>query len=239
MTDPLRTSVATTLGVGLVAVVCLALLGRARLQLGAWYPVKAVASFSIVMLLAIRYRTRRHPFMRFGPANQITAARAGLVVLVGSLIGEPGLTRVAATAAAVSSIATLLDGLDGWLARRTGMVSAFGARFDAETDALLIQVSAILAWRYGKAGPWILLSGLMRYGFVAGGRLWPWMRQPLVPTFRGRMICILQTGALILAIMPAITPPLSAVIAAFGLAALGYSFLVDVLRLWRHADLDE
>jgi hypothetical protein len=34
--------------------------------------------------------------------------------------------------------------------------------------------------------------------------------------------------------VPAIAPPLSAVIAALGLAALCYSFLVDTLRLWRH-----
>ena len=46
-----------------------------------------------------------------------------------------------------------LDGVDGWLARRRGMSSAFGARFDMEIDALLVQVLAILVWRYGKAAP--------------------------------------------------------------------------------------
>jgi hypothetical protein len=103
-----------------------------------------------------------------------------------------------------------------------------------EVDALLIQALAILAWRYGKAGPWVLLSGLIRYGWVAAGWLLPWMRQPLAPTLRGRIICTVQTAALVLAIVPAIAAPLSAVIAALGLAALCYSFLVDTLRLWRH-----
>src|SRR5439155_607224 len=79
----------------------------------------------------------------------------------------------AATAVAASTIATVLDGADGWLARRTRMESAFGARFDTEVDALLIQVLAVLAWRWGKAGPWVLVSGLLRYLFLLSGWLWP------------------------------------------------------------------
>ena len=114
------------------------------------------------------------------------------------------------------------------------MASAFGARFDVEIDALLIQALAILAWQYRKAGPWVLVSGLMRYGFVAAGWLWTWMQRPLASTLRGRMICVVQIGVLVLAIMPAITPAISAVIAALGLAALCYSFLVDTWWLWRH-----
>jgi phosphatidylglycerophosphate synthase len=216
---------------GLVAVVCLAMVARAVLPLSAWYPVKAGALFSIVMLLALGHVRGHHPFAQFGPANQVTTVRAILVVLVASLIGEPGLPPVAATAATVGLGATVLDGMDGWLARQAGMASAFGARFDVEIDALLIQALAILAWRYGKVGPWVLLSGLMRYGFVAAGWLWPWMRRPLTPTLRGRIICIVQVAALVLAIVPAIPPPLSTGIAALGLAALSYSFLVDSLRL--------
>jgi phosphatidylglycerophosphate synthase len=233
--DPLSISAVATGTAGLVAVVCLALVARAELPLGWWYPVKAAGLFSIVMLLVLGHLRGHHPFARFGPANQLTTARAVLVVLVAGLIGEPGLPRVAATAAAVGLGVTVLDGVDGWLARHAGMASAFGARFDVEVDALLIQALATLAWRYGKAGPWVLLSGSMRYGFVGAGWLWPWIQGPLAPTFRGRMICIVQITALVLAIVPAITPPLSTTIAALGLAALSYSFLVDMLRLWRHA----
>jgi phosphatidylglycerophosphate synthase len=219
---------------GLVAVMCLAWLARAELPLSVSYPIKAAGLFSLVMLLALGHLRGHHPFAQFGPANQLTTARAVLVVLVAGLIAESELPPVAATAAAAALAATMLDGLDGWLARHTGMASAFGARFDVEVDALLIQALAILAWRYAKAGPWVLFSGLMRYGFVAAGWLLPWMQRPLAPTLRGRIICTVQTAALVLAIVPAITPPLSTVIAALGLTALCYSFLVDTLRLWRN-----
>jgi phosphatidylglycerophosphate synthase len=232
--ERLPTNALATETTGLVAAVCLAMAARAELPLSVWYPIKTAGLFSLVMLLALAHVGRHHPFAQFGSANQLTTARAVLVVLVAGLIGESGLPSVAATAAAVGLVAMMLDGLDGWLARHAGMASAFGARFDVEVDALLIQVLAILAWRYGKAGPWVLLSGLVRYGFVAAGWLLPWMKRPLTPTIRGRLICTVQTTALVLAIVPAITPPLSTVIAALGLAALCYSFLVDTLRLWRH-----
>jgi phosphatidylglycerophosphate synthase len=229
---PFFSALATEI-IGLSAVLCLALVARTILPLTLWYPVKAVGLFSVVMLVTLSRVRAHHPFAQFGPANQLTTARAVLVVLVAGLIGENGLPQVAATAAALGLAATILDGLDGWLARQAGMASAFGARFDVEVDALLIQALAVLAWRYGKAGPWVLLSGLLRYGFVAAGWLLPWMHRPLTPTLRGRIICTVQIVALVLAVVPAVTTPVSTVIAALGLAALCYSFLVDTLRLWR------
>jgi phosphatidylglycerophosphate synthase len=116
------------------------------------------------------------------------------------------------------------------------MASAFGARFDMETDALLIQVLAILAWLYGKAGAWVLASGLLRYLFVAAGWLWPWLQQPLFPSVRRKAICVVQIVGLTLALLPEIPAPFSSPIAAISLAALSYSFLVDTVwlrRAWR------
>jgi phosphatidylglycerophosphate synthase len=229
----------STATAGLIAVVCLASAARTVLSLGAYYPLKAAGLFSVVMLLALGHLRGHHPFARFGLANQITTARAVLVALVAGLFGEPGPPLVAATAAAAGLGATVLDGVDGWLARRTAMASAFGARFDMEIDALLVQALALLAWRYGKAGSWVLLTGLIRYGFVAAGRLWTWLRRPLAPTRRGRVICVLQIVALLLAIVPAITPPLSTIIAALGLTLLCYSLLAETARLWHARPITE
>jgi phosphatidylglycerophosphate synthase len=195
---------------------------------------KAGGVFAVIMAIAIARRRAHHPFVRFGAANQTTTVRALLVALVAGFIGEPHTARAATVAAATSGVAMLLDGLDGWLARRAQMTSGFGARFDMEIDALLIQVLAVLAWQWGKAGPWVLMSGMLRYVFVAAGWLWPWMRRPLKPTLRARAICVVQVATLVLAIVPAITPPASPLVAAVGLVALCYSFFVDTLWLWRH-----
>jgi len=197
-----------------------------------FYPVKAAACFGAIMLIALARVHAHHPFSRFGPANQVTAVRALLVALVAACIGEAGSTRVATAAVAAAAMSTILDGADGWLARRSGMASAFGARFDMEVDALLIQVLAVLAWQWEKTGAWVLIAGLMRYLFVLAGRLWAWMRRPLRPTFRARAICIVQVVSLIAAVMPGVRPPASGLIAALGLSALSYSFFVDARWLW-------
>lgn len=186
------------------------------------------------MIIAFGRLRAHHPFPQFGPANQITTVRALLVSLVAGLAGERHDATVAWLAAAAATAATLLDGADGWLARRTRMASAFGARFDMEIDALLIQVLAILAWQFGKAGAWVLASGLLRYAFVAAGWLWPWIERPLFPSFRRKTICVVQIAALILVLLPAVTPPLGTIVAAGGLTVLAYSFFVDTVWLWRH-----
>jgi phosphatidylglycerophosphate synthase len=209
---------------------------RTFMSVSIWYPVKVVAVFLAAMLLAIIWVATHHPFERFGPANQVTTARAALVALVASLIGEPVMCAAAMFAAAVSLIITLLDGLDGQLARRTGFASTFGARFDMETDAALILVLAVLAWQNGKAEAWVLLSGLLRYLFIAAGWCWSWMRKPLPSSLRGKVICVGQVVVLAVVLMPIVTPPRSAALAAFGLATLSSSFLVDTWWLWRHAD---
>src|SRR6185503_8589303 len=112
------------------------------------------------------------------------------------------------------------DGLDGWLARRTRMTSAFGARFDMEIDALLILVLATLTWQFGKAGAWVFFSGLLRYIFVAAGWLWSWMQRPLPPSRRRQAICVVQIVGLIVAVAPFVRVPISTMAAAASLAAL-------------------
>jgi phosphatidylglycerophosphate synthase len=232
---PLGASVVLTGAIGLVAVIGVALAARAGLDVDPWYPVKAAAVFSLIMLTVIGTVVHGHPFARFGPANQVTAVRAMIVALVCGLIGEPSRPLAATSAAMASVVVTLLDGVDGWLARRSRMASVFGARFDMEIDALLIMTLAILAAEYGKAGRWILAAGLIRYLFVASGWVLPWMQSPLPPSRRRQAVCVLQIVGLSLVVLPEVTPPASTWLATVLLASLSYSFLVDVVWLWRHA----
>jgi phosphatidylglycerophosphate synthase len=172
--------------------------------------------------------------MRFGYANAVTAFRLMLVVYVASLAGERS-AAAAWTVVVVGTVAALLDIADGWIARRTGTATAFGARFDMEADSIFIVVLSVLVWRWEKAGAWVLLSGLLRYAFVAAGWLLPWLRQPLPPSLRRKAICVAEIVVLIVAVGPIVAVWFSTLIAAAGLAILGYSFLVDTLWLWRDA----
>lgn len=232
---PLRASVFTTGLVALAGSLVLGWVGRVGLGAGELYPLKAGVLFSTIMMVVLGKLQGRHPFPRFGPANQTTTARAALVALLAGLIGEPPFPAAAAAVGLVGLLVTTLDGVDGWLSRRSRVASRFGARFDMEVDGLLIMVLAALAWQYGKAGLWVLLSGLLRYLFLAVGLLLPWLSRPLYPSWRRQAICVAQSVGLALAILPVVTPAVSRILLAAALLALGYSFLVDVIWLWRHA----
>ena len=229
---PLRTSVIRAGVLGLLLVIALAWAARTRLPLGLLYPGKVAAVFATMMAIAFGLVGDHHPYPRFGPANHVTMFRAMLVALIVSLIGEPEVPRVAATATAVAVLIAVLDGVDGWLARRSRMASAFGARFDVETDALFVMTMSILVWQHGKAGVWVLLGG-MRYLFVLAGWCLPWMARPLRPTVRAKTVSVFHMVGVSVALAPIIPTPLSAVAVGITLIALSWSFAVDVRRLWR------
>jgi phosphatidylglycerophosphate synthase len=122
----------------------------------------------------------------------------------------------------------VLDGVDGWVARRFGTATEFGARFDMETDALLILVLSALCFRYDKAGAWILAAGLMRYAFVGASKVWSWMGAALPASRRRQTVCVVQIVTLLVCIAPFVARPWSSAVGAAGLAVLAWSFAVDV-----------
>jgi phosphatidylglycerophosphate synthase len=196
------------------------------------YVGAALLTFVVVAGVALQGVGRHHPFPRLGPANLVTGFRAVLTALLaGALVAIPS-ERGAWLLVVLSVAAVSLDGFDGYFARRSGMSSTFGARFDMEVDALLILVLSALVWRFGKAGAWVIASGLMRYAFVAAAWVWPWFDRALPPSRRRQTVCVIQIVGLICALGPPFAPPLSDVIAAISLAVLTWSFWVDVRWLW-------
>ncbi len=171
----------------------------------------------------------------FGAANKVTMIRAVLVCLIGGLLAPAAPGGYLAAWAAVVAAATvlLLDGVDGWLARRTRRVSAFGARFDMETDALLALVLSVLVFQLDKAGAWIIAAGAARYGFLLAGLVLPRLRRPLPPRRGRQAVCVMLIGALTLCVAPAIAPIWSEALAAMVLAAVVWSFGIDVAWLLR------
>ncbi len=196
------------------------------------YVGAALLTFSVIASVALQAVGRHHPFPRLGPANLVTGFRAMLTALLAGAVVVPPTERGAWLLLALSAVAVGLDGVDGHFARRSGMSSAFGARFDMEVDALLILVLSVLVWRFGKAGVWVVASGLMRYALVAAAWVWPWFDRALPSSRRRQTVCVIQIVGLICALAPPLAPPVSNVIAAASLAALTWSFWVDVRWLW-------
>jgi len=170
------------------------------------------------------------PASGIGPANRVTLARVTLVLPVTALALRAGPLPLLGYwwVLALATVAMVLDGVDGLVARRTGSQGAFGARFDMEVDALLLLALSGLLWQSGKAGPWVLLIGALRYLFVLAGAGWPALRQPLPPRSRRKAICVVQGVALVAGVAPIVPGGLATVVAAVALVLLGYSFAVDV-----------
>ncbi len=133
---------------------------------------------------------------RLGAANAITLGRLALVAALGAL------PRAGPVASLLVLGALVLDGLDGWVARRLGQASPFGATFDMETDALLVAVAAVKLAVSGRLGVWILVPGGLRYAYVIVLYLAPGAREEPPRTRFGRYVCGILVAGLAASLWP-------------------------------------
>src|SRR5688572_9648329 len=113
----------------------LAMMLATTLALGFGQPaLLAVFASGSFAVLVVNSRQHWTPQGRFGLANAATTLR--LLLTFSLLIAYERLPQVGLALGALSILA--LDAIDGWLARRLGEASEFGARYDLEADALLV-----------------------------------------------------------------------------------------------------
>jgi len=130
----------------------------------------------------------------------------------------------------------LLDAADGLVARRTGTVTAAGARLDGELDAgFLVVLSLAVA---PVLGAWVLLIGAMRYLFLAGSWVRPAWRAPLAHSHVRRAVAGLQGAALAVAVAPVVPLAVAAAVVALALVLLAVSFARDVVTLESRAKVN-
>ena len=167
-----------------------------------------------------------------GAANQVTLGRATLVGGVAALAADTVRGPVPVAALVVlATVALLLDGVDGQVARRTGTETPLGARFDMEIDAVLILVLSVVV--AGSLGAWVLAIGVLRYAFVAAAWALPWLRGSLSPEFSRKAVAAGQGIALVVAASGVLPDLLTVALVASALASLLWSFGRDIGWLWR------
>jgi len=190
------------------------------------------ALFGWALYAAVVDRTaRRSGLRRFGWANRVTLLRGLLVTLMIPSLLAPG--RWPWLPVILGAVALTLDGIDGPIARRTGAATPFGARFDMETDALTVLMLSAVVAAEARVGPWVLISGALRYLYVAAGWIWPRLARPVPPSVARKLVCVLQIAGLLAALLPILAPPWPSAIAAVSLALLIWSFGRDVIGLMR------
>lgn len=237
----LRRQVAAHLAAAGTATLLAALAAGRALDLPDTVLVRGVAAAAVAFALVAAsalHGLEGHPAAAgWGNANRVTLFRGCLIALAGGalpaagLLGADGLWLLSGLALA----ALVLDGVDGWIARRQGVASAYGARFDMDLDTLLTLLLAALLWRLGEAGAWVLLAGLLRPLFVAAGRVRGWLNAPLPYSLRRRVVCVVQIAVLAAALTPLAEPPLTRLAVGAALGVLLFSFAADTVWLFRHA----
>jgi phosphatidylglycerophosphate synthase len=187
----------------------------------------ALAFYVVASALAIAHCLTWHDHPKVGPGNVVTQLRLALIAAISVCVAGPSGHPYLLLSLALLALA--LDGVDGWLARRAGTASDFGARFDMEVDAGFAAVLSLILLTSGTAGPVILLLGFMRYGYLLVARVLPVLRRPLPERFRRKLICVVQIATLIVLMIPGLPASVALMLTLAAVLLLAWSFLVDIL----------
>lgn len=169
------------------------------------------------------------------PADLVTLGRGVLVVAVTALVAGTLLAGGPTRSWWVVLLAVpawALDGLDGYVARRTRTVTQRGALLDSGVDGALVLV---LSLALAPVAPWAMVGGLLYPVFllVQVGR--PAWRRTLPHRTSRKIAGGALTGTLVVAAAP-VWPALAVqVAAALAVAFVTWSFAVDVRWLEREA----
>ena len=201
------------------------------------HPVRIVQSllpFALIGGFLIRGLAHHAPHTRFGAANLVTLGRAAGVCLLAGLVGRVDDAAALGWLLPLAAAALLaMDGLDGWLARRFGLASAYGARFDMEVDGFLILVLSLLVAGGTAAGPWVVLCGALRYLFLVWLLLMPRYDRPLPSSLRRKTVFVVQAIALVVVLAPGLPDLAANALAALAAGLVGTSFAIDGFWLYR------
>lgn len=125
----------------------------------------------------------------------------------------------------------VLDGLDGYYARKLQTTSEFGDVFDKETDAFFVLTYGVIIVALDLAGSWVLLPGLLRYGYVI---ILAYVDKPPNPSgysFRRRFVGMWMMGTLLAPFLVPAWMYVPGLIAA--IVMILYSFAVDLRGSWK------
>jgi len=134
------------------------------------------------------------------------------------------------TAMAIFAVAAITDWLDGFLARRLGETSAFGAFLDPVADKLMVAAALILLVQLGRAEAYLAIIIIGRE--IAISALREWMAQlgktkNVAVAFVGKVKTAAQMTAIIALLL--FEPVLGLPIAVLGTIAL---WVAAILTLW-------
>ena len=138
----------------------------------------------------------------------------------------------------IFAFAALTDWLDGWLARRLGLTSAFGAFLDPVADKLMVAAALILLVALGRADAYLAIIIIGRE--IAISALREWMAElgagkSVAVAFAGKLKTVAQMTAIIALLLyepliPGVSTPLLGTVALWVAVILTLWSMVHYLR---------
>lgn len=101
--------------------------------------------------------------------NILTMMRIAAIPLLAALLMSPS-RSAGFWAAALFAVASVTDWLDGYLARRMGIVTIFGKFLDPIADKLIVMAALIMILPFGRVPAWMVLVILGREIIITGLR---------------------------------------------------------------------
>jgi phosphatidylglycerophosphate synthase len=220
---------AAILGLLATAVLLGVVAATAGLGVAGWIAGLATGAAGTALLATARMRSDQPAIL---PADWVTLTRMLLVAGVAGLVADSFSQPVSITAlVTLSTVALVLDAVDGQVARRTGTATPLGARLDGEVDAFLILLLSITVSQ--DYGWWVLAIGAARYALLLAGWLIPWLAAPLPPRYWRKVVAAVQ-GIVLTVAASGVPGRLAGMIAvAVALLLLAESFGRDVIWLYR------
>jgi phosphatidylglycerophosphate synthase len=190
-----------------------------------------IASFlSIAMLWIYAWREIYHLKPAGGWPNWVTLFRFLLLITVTYLNKQ--ITNDIFVI--LISFVVVLDGLDGFLARKLDQRTDFGALFDMETDSVFVCIVSCLLLEKRILGTWILIPAFIKYFYFVFTDITGMNKLPEPRTFFGATIAVVMFIGLILAwVLPEnirMIPPLVGTILIC--ISFLYSFYRQILQIW-------
>ena len=201
----------------------------AGLGVAGWIVGLATGSAATTLLVTARMRSDQPTVF---PADWVTLTRTVLAAGVAGLVADSFGGPVPVTAlVTLSTVALILDAVDGQVARRTGTATPLGARIDGEADAFLILLLSIYVSQ--DYGSWVLAIGAARYALLLAGWLIPWLAAPLPPRYWGKVVAAVQGIVLTVAASGLLDRLAGMIAVAVALLLLAESFGRNVIWLYR------
>jgi CDP-diacylglycerol--glycerol-3-phosphate 3-phosphatidyltransferase len=101
--------------------------------------------------------------------NILTLMRIAAIPILAVILLSPS-REAGFWAAAIFALASITDWLDGYLARRMGIVTVFGKFLDPIADKLIVMAALIMILPFGRVPAWMVLLILGREIIITGLR---------------------------------------------------------------------